>query len=226
MRLHLRGPWGELDLATPLIGEHNAMNLLQAAAAMWGIGVPTQNWADALAHVGPPAGRLEGVALGQDDLAVFVDYAHTPDALENVLRAVRAVADARPLTVVFGAGGDKDTGKRPIMGAVATRLADRVVVTSDNPRSEPPRAIINQILEGIAQPARDKIEVHVDRERAIHAAIASARPTEIIVIAGKGHETEQVSVDAQGRTLSRHFDDREVARQALAVRRGVARLPG
>jgi len=220
MSLVLTGPWGHVELASPLVGDHNAMNLLQAAASMWAIGIPTAAWAATLSHIGPPAGRLEGVSQPGDDISVFVDYAHTPDAMENVLAAIRRVAGHRPITIVFGAGGDKDKGKRPLMGEVAARLADRIVLTSDNPRSEPPRDIIAQILDGIPAPARDDLLVHVDRERAINEAVATARPHEIILIAGKGHETEQVAVDDHGRPLSRHFDDREVARAALAARRG------
>lgn len=218
MSLELTGPWGVVAISSPLIGHHNAMNLLQAAASMWAIGIPAPRWSAALASVGPPAGRLERVTSATDQVAVFVDYAHTPDAIENVLTAVRAVAGTRPVTIVFGAGGDKDRGKRSIMGEISARLADRVVVTSDNPRSERPGAIINQIMEGIPAGAKDRVEVHVDRERAIHAAITQATIGEIIVIAGKGHETQQVSVDEQGRPVSRHFDDREVARAALAAR--------
>lgn len=226
MSLTLAGPWGEVELQTPLVGDHNAMNLLQAAAGMWALGVPSASWAGALERVGPPAGRLERVGAPGDDLAVLVDFAHTPDAMENVLRALRGVAGGRPITIVFGAGGDKDTGKRPIMGGVAASLADRVVVTSDNPRSEPPRAIINQVIAGITGEALDRLEVHVERERAIHAAIVEAQAGEIILIAGKGHETEQVSVDELGRPVTRRFDDREVARQALAARRGVGSVRG
>ncbi len=220
MSLELTGPWGTLPVHTPLIGEHNAMNLLQAAVCMWALGLSAPRWSAALAAVGPPAGRLQGVNAHADEIAVFVDYAHTPDALENVLNALRAVAGPRPITIVFGAGGDKDQGKRPLMGRVAARLAHRVVVTSDNPRSESPRAIIAQILEGITGPPRDRVEVHPDRERAIHAAIAQATVGEIIIIAGKGHETQQVSVDDHGRPVSRRFHDCEVARAALAARRG------
>jgi UDP-N-acetylmuramoyl-L-alanyl-D-glutamate--2,6-diaminopimelate ligase len=223
MSLTLTGPWGQVDLASPLVGDHNAINLLQAAVAMWAIGTPLSAWGPALARVGAPAGRLEGVSVAADDVAVFVDYAHTPDAMENVLRSVRRVAEARPVTIVFGAGGDKDAGKRPLMGEVAARLADRLVITSDNPRSESPRAIIAQIIEGVPGEKRDAMEVHVDRERAIHEAVAGARAGEIIVIAGKGHETEQVSVDEAGRPVSRRFDDREVAREALAARRAAIR---
>lgn len=229
--LRLTGPWGTRDLSTPLIGRHNAMNLLQALAAIWHIarGLPDASAFDraatALARVPAPAGRLERVSLPADELTVMVDYAHTPDAMASVLRAVRAVAGSRPIAIVFGAGGDKDKGKRPLIGRVAAELADRVIITSDNPRSEPPRAIIAEIIEGIDAAKRPDLEVHADRERAIHAAIADADLGQIIIIAGKGHETEQVSVDAAGRPLVRHFDDREIARTALKLRRAARPAP-
>ena len=153
-------------------------------------------------------GRFEPVDEGQD-FGVLVDYAHTPDSLENVLRAARELASGR-LHVVFGAGGDRDRGKRPLMGAAARRLADRPIVTSDNPRSEPPEAIIDEILEGAGAEA----EREVDRRRAIALAIESAEPGDVVVIAGKGHEQGQ-EFEA-GR--KEPFDDVSVAREALRRR--------
>jgi UDP-N-acetylmuramoyl-L-alanyl-D-glutamate--2,6-diaminopimelate ligase len=143
---------------------------------------------------------------------VLVDYAHTPEALENVLRAARPVTEGR-LHVVFGAGGDRDRGKRPLMGDAARRLADRVLVTSDNPRSEAPDAIIDEVLEG-AGPEAERV---TDRRRAIAQAIESAGPGDVVVIAGKGHEQGQEFEDGR----KEPFDDVEVAREALRARRGV-----
>jgi len=142
---------------------------------------------------------------------VLVDYAHTPDSLENVLRAARGLTDGR-LHVVFGCGGDRDRGKRPMMGEIAKRLADRVIVTSDNPRSEDPDAIIDEILAG----SGTEVEHDVDRRNAIAAAIASAGAGDVVVIAGKGHEQGQEFEG--GRKLP--FDDVTVARDALEALRG------
>jgi UDP-N-acetylmuramoyl-L-alanyl-D-glutamate--2,6-diaminopimelate ligase len=153
-------------------------------------------------------GRFEPVDEGQD-FGVLVDYAHTPDSLENVLRTARELTRGR-LHVVFGAGGDRDHGKRPLMGRAARELADRVLVTSDNPRSEPPEAIIDQVMEG-AGPAAER---DADRRRAIGRAIADAEPGDVVVIAGKGHEQGQEF--EHGR--KEPFDDRTVAREALRSR--------
>ena len=156
-------------------------------------------------------GRFEPVDEGQD-FGVLVDYAHTPDSLENVLRAAREVARGR-LHVVFGAGGDRDRGKRPLMGDAARRLADRVLVTSDNPRSEEPDAIIDEVMEGAGPDA----EREVDRRRAIAQAIEAAEPGDVVVIAGKGHEQGQEFEDGR----KEPFDDVTVAREALRARPGV-----
>ena len=150
-------------------------------------------------------GRFEPVEEGQP-FGVLVDYAHTPDSLENVLRAARELTDGR-LHVVFGAGGDRDRGKRPLMGEVAARLADRVIVTSDNPRSEEPAAIVAQILEG----SGTGVESEVDRRRAIAQALGSAEAGDVVVIAGKGHEQGQEFEDGR----KEPFDDIEVTREAL-----------
>jgi UDP-N-acetylmuramoyl-L-alanyl-D-glutamate--2,6-diaminopimelate ligase len=156
-------------------------------------------------------GRFEAVDEGQD-FGVLVDYAHTPDSLENVLRAARAVALGR-LHVVFGAGGDRDRRKRPLMGDAARRLADRVLVTSDNPRSEQPEAIIDEVMEG----AGPEAEREVDRRRAIARVIEEAEPGDVVVIAGKGHEQGQEFENGR----KEPFDDVTVAREALRSRRGV-----
>jgi UDP-N-acetylmuramoyl-L-alanyl-D-glutamate--2,6-diaminopimelate ligase len=145
------------------------------------------------------------------EFGVLVDYAHTPDSLENVLRAAREVTRGR-LHVVFGAGGDRDRGKRPLMGAAARRLADRVLVTSDNPRNEAPEAIIDQVMEGAGPDA----EREVDRRRAIALAVETAEPGDVVVIAGKGHEQGQEFENGR----KEPFDDCSVAREALRARVG------
>jgi UDP-N-acetylmuramoyl-L-alanyl-D-glutamate--2,6-diaminopimelate ligase len=197
-------PDGELRIESPLPGVFNVMNVLGAVAAVRSLGVGEIS----LAGFGRVPGRFEPVDEGQD-FGVLVDYAHTPDSLENVLRAAREVTRGG-LHVVFGAGGDRDRGKRPLMGDAATRLADRVLVTSDNPRSEEPDAIIDAIMEGASEGA----EREVDRRRAIAMAIESAEPGDVVVIAGKGHEQGQEFEDGR----KEPFDDVEVAREALRAR--------
>ena len=155
-------------------------------------------------------GRFEPVDEGQD-FGVLVDYAHTPDSLENVLRAARELTEGR-LHVVFGAGGDRDRGKRPLMGDAARRLADRVLVTSDNPRSEEPEAIIDQIMEGAGPDA----ERESDRRAAIALAVETAAPGDVVVIAGKGHEQGQEFENGR----KEPFDDESVAAAALRSRLG------
>jgi UDP-N-acetylmuramoyl-L-alanyl-D-glutamate--2,6-diaminopimelate ligase len=195
-------------LRAPLPGRFNVLNALVALAAARALGVDDATIAAALPGAGGVPGRFEPVDEGQE-FAVIVDYSHKPDALDNVLRTARELA-TRDLIVVVGAGGDRDRGKRPLMGAVAAKHADRVVITSDNPRSEDPEAIIAAIVEG-AGPTAMTI---TDRAEAIHAAVASAGPGDVVVIAGKGHETYQEI--AGGVKLP--FDDREVAREALRAR--------
>jgi UDP-N-acetylmuramoyl-L-alanyl-D-glutamate--2,6-diaminopimelate ligase len=196
---------GELTLRSPLRGEFNVSNVLGALAAARALGVSAATCAEAIAGAGQVPGRFETVDEGQP-FAVLVDYAHTPDSLENVLRAARRLTDAR-LHVVFGCGGDRDRTKRPLMGEIARRLGDRVIVTSDNPRSEDPEAIIDEILEGSGRDVRHD----PDRHAAIAAAIAEAQPGDVVVIAGKGHEQGQEF--AGGRKIP--FDDVTVARQLL-----------
>ncbi len=144
--------------------------------------------------------------------AVLVDYAHSPDGLENVLRAVKGFAKGR-IILVFGCGGDRDRGKRPLMGAIAARLADLVVVTSDNPRSEDPRAIIADIRAGFAKADEHRIKIEPERRKAIALALSLADRGDVVLIAGKGHETTQVTREGVF-----HFDDREEARNALRGR--------
>jgi UDP-N-acetylmuramoyl-L-alanyl-D-glutamate--2,6-diaminopimelate ligase len=201
----------EVRLDSPLRGRFNVYNVLGAYVVARSLGVSAETCARAISSAGQVPGRFETVDEGQD-FAVVVDYAHTPDSLENVLLAARGLTENR-LHVVFGAGGDRDRGKRPLMGEIAARLADRVIVTSDNPRSEDPASIISAILEGAGPIA----ESEVDRRVAIAEAIAGAQPGDVVVIAGKGHEQGQEF--AGGRKVP--FDDIEVAREALrSVRTG------
>jgi UDP-N-acetylmuramoyl-L-alanyl-D-glutamate--2,6-diaminopimelate ligase len=217
-QVQLDGPWGTIQEHVHLVGRYNLMNVLQAVAACHAIGLTSQSIARGLAGATAPPGRLEPVTPPGHSFAVFVDYAHTDDALSKVLATVRPlVKSGGRLFVVFGCGGDRDRTKRPRMGAAAAKFADVVIVTSDNPRTESPGSIIDQILAGIPAEQRGKVAVQADRMRAIFHAIALARPGDIVVIAGKGHETEQIlpAPHAPGGTVSRHFDDREVARAAL-----------
>jgi UDP-N-acetylmuramoyl-L-alanyl-D-glutamate--2,6-diaminopimelate ligase len=212
-RFTVHGPDGTVELSSPLPGRFNVYNVLGAFTAARALGVPLETAAEAIATAGVVPGRFQPVDAGQP-FAVLVDYAHTPDSLENVLRAARGLlADASPgqggrVHVVFGCGGDRDRGKRPMMGEIAARLADRVIVTSDNPRSEDPEAIIREVLVG----AGAGVEHDSDRRRAINTAIAGARPGDVVVIAGKGHEQGQEFEG--GRKIP--FDDVTVAREALA----------
>ncbi len=212
-RLEL-GPHGStftaagIDVATRLPGVFNVENVLGAVAGALLLDVDEDAIAEGIAAVAGVAGRFEAVDEGQG-FAVVVDYSHKPDALAAVLRAARALGDGR-LTVVFGAGGDRDRLKRPEMGRVARQLADSVIVTSDNPRSEDPLEIIGEVLQG----AGTDVEVDPDRRSAIETAIERAGDGDVVVIAGKGHE--------QGQEIAgvvHPFDDREVARAALRALR-------
>jgi UDP-N-acetylmuramoyl-L-alanyl-D-glutamate--2,6-diaminopimelate ligase len=165
----------------------------------------------ALAEADRVPGRFEPVDEGQE-FTVLVDYAHTPEALANVLRAAREITRGR-LHVVFGAGGDRDRGKRPLMGRAVSELADRVIVTSDNPRSEDPDLIVDEVMEGV----RGEAEREVDRRRAIARAVETAKAGDVVVIAGKGHEQGQEFADGR----KEPFDDGTVAREALRAALGV-----
>jgi UDP-N-acetylmuramoyl-L-alanyl-D-glutamate--2,6-diaminopimelate ligase len=215
-RFVLESPEGERSVALPLPGRFNVANALAALAACHTLGGNLDTLVAALERGVRVPGRFEPVQEGQD-FAVLVDYAHTPDSLENVLRAARELADGR-VVCVFGAGGDRDRGKRPLMGEIAARLADVVVVTSDNPRSESPEAIVAEIVAGIDSSAtvRVPVQVEVDRRAAIRQAIALARTDDVVVIAGKGHEQGQEFESAQ----KLPFDDVTVAREALRARSG------
>jgi UDP-N-acetylmuramoyl-L-alanyl-D-glutamate--2,6-diaminopimelate ligase len=202
-------PDGEVALRSRLPGRFNVANALGAIATARGLGVPLDLIAATLPGIAPAPGRFQALDEGQP-FTVLVDYAHTPDSLENVLRAARALTDAR-LVSVFGCGGDRDRGKRPRMGAISAALADVTIVTSDNPRSEEPAAIVAQILAGIDG---GEVEAIVDRRAAIERAMAIAGPGDVVVIAGKGHEQGQ-EFEA-GRKLP--FDDAQVASEVLRAR--------
>jgi UDP-N-acetylmuramoyl-L-alanyl-D-glutamate--2,6-diaminopimelate ligase len=211
IRMTVATPAGRLAITSPLIGEHNVLNLLGAIGVGLALGLPPASIVSTLADVGAVPGRFEQVKAGQPFLVV-VDYAHTPDALERVLATARKLTTGR-LGVVFGCGGDRDRGKRPLMGGIAARLCDQVWVTSDNPRSERPIAIIDEIVAGIRGTGADagRYVTEPDRRAAIRAALAWGRAGDTVVIAGKGHETYQiVGADVLA------FDDREVARQVLS----------
>jgi len=208
-RFRLVGPTGTHELQTALVGRFNVQNLLAAFAASVALGLDPDVVQTGLATVTGVPGRLERVA-GAPGFTVIVDYAHTDDALKNLLETVRELGPLRVLTV-FGCGGDRDRTKRPLMGAVASRLSDVVIVTSDNPRSEPPEAILEEIQRGMNGGRKAERHAIVDRREAIARALEMARPGDVVVIAGKGHETYQVLRD---RTIP--FDDRQVARDILS----------
>jgi len=204
--------WRGTRIDVGLPGRFNALNALAAAVTAQVLGVDAATIAEGLRRAAPPAGRFEPVDAGQG-FTVLVDYAHKPDALEQALTTSRELTPDGRVIVVFGCGGDRDATKRPIMGAVAARLADRVILTSDNPRSEDPLAILGEIRAGVPDDAPAVVTVEPDRRRAIVLAIDEARPGDLVLIAGKGHETTQ--------TIGDHvspFDDRVEARTALVAR--------
>jgi UDP-N-acetylmuramoyl-L-alanyl-D-glutamate--2,6-diaminopimelate ligase len=202
-------PEGEIEVQIPLPGDFNVANALAALSVAHALGLDLTSAAAALASAEQVPGRFESIDEGQP-FAVVVDYAHTPDSLENVLGAARRITSGR-LISVFGCGGDRDREKRPLMGRAAAELSDVAVVTSDNPRSEEPAAIIEQIEAGIDDRAPAEIAVEQDRRAAIAIALGRAREGDTVVIAGKGHEQGQEFED--GRKIP--FDDRDVARDEL-----------
>jgi UDP-N-acetylmuramoyl-L-alanyl-D-glutamate--2,6-diaminopimelate ligase len=203
-----RTPLGAIELRSPLVGRVNVSNILAAVATAIALGIGAEAIAGGIAHLQNVPGRFERVEEGQP-FPVVVDYAHTDDALARLLSTARELKLPGRVLVLFGAGGDRDRTKRPLMGEAAGRGADLVVVTSDNPRGEDPAAIVNEILPGLDR-AGARYEVELDRGRAIEKILAEARAGDIVLLAGKGHEAYQVVRD---RTLP--FDDREVAREAL-----------
>jgi UDP-N-acetylmuramyl-tripeptide synthetase len=218
-------PERSVPVHAPVVGRFNVSNVLGVLGIALAAGIDAADAARALEHLRPPPGRLQRVQIEQDGASdlplplVLVDYAHTPDAIEQALAALRPVAQARGgrLWIVFGAGGDRDPGKRPQMGAAAALGADWIVVTSDNPRGEEPARIIDQILEG-AGDAGARLSHTEDRALAISRAVLQAAAADVVLIAGKGHEQYQ---EVAGRRLA--FSDVECARQALQRRAGVAR---
>jgi UDP-N-acetylmuramoyl-L-alanyl-D-glutamate--2,6-diaminopimelate ligase len=217
---------GPVPIRSPLVGRPNLYNLLAVVAAAIGLDLPTAAIERGLASLTLVPGRFQLVSDPADDVRVVVDYAHTDDALKHLLETARSLTRGRIVTV-FGCGGDRDRTKRPLMGAVAARLSDRVVLTSDNPRSEDPVRIIEEIRRGLAPPvdpgapprSATAFAVIPDRRAAIEQAIRDAGPGDLILIAGKGHEKYQV---IGVRTLP--FDDVEVARAALGQRRAASQV--
>ena len=228
MRLRLAGAWGTIETQTTLLGHHNAMNLLQAVVvAAHVFDLSPETIASAVPRLQPPTGRLERVNTDTDDLTVFVDFAHTDDALASALSAARLATPAEAaLWAIFGCGGNKDRAKRPRMGLAAATLADHAVVTSDNPRSESPDAIIDEVISGIPADRLDTVRRDADRRAAILATIAGASPGDVVVIAGKGHEREQILPDGAGGTRTIPFCDHEIAREGLRARRAAAETAG
>ncbi len=219
MSFDVRTPWGAARVTGPVLGRHNASNLLGILAVLLAGGIPLRRAIAALAALKPVPGRLQRLGGGPRPLVV-VDYAHTPDALEHALTTLRELLTDKSritnhgsrLICVFGCGGERDRGKRPQMGRVAARLADRVIVTSDNPRGEEPGHIIGDILAGVRGGAGG-VEIEPDRHAAILRTVAGARRGDIVLLAGKGHEVYQ---EIRG---ARHpFSDAAVAREALATR--------
>lgn len=211
LRLTIRSSWGDGELQAGLLGRFNASNLLAALATLLALEVPFDEAMTRLTHTVPVSGRMERVSGTPDQPLAVIDYAHTPHALEQVLSALREHGGNR-LWCVFGCGGDRDAGKRPLMGAVAERWADRIIVTNDNPRTEDPDQIVSAILAGMRQP--HAAAVIRNREAAIAEALAEAAAGDLVLIAGKGHEDYQIIG-----TERRPFSDRAVVQQCLSLQR-------
>jgi len=213
LKFEIRYPWAECAIAIPLIAPYNLSNALAAVATALALGAPMDAIQRGLAGLEQVAGRFQRVPIDAE-YQVIVDFAHTPDALQRVLQAGRMLNPTR-LTVLFGCGGDRDATKRPLMGKIAAELADRVILTSDNPRTEDPEAILNQILAGVPAPLRSKVAlVEVDRRRAIEFALQTAQAGELILLAGKGHEPYQIiGVEKLP------FSDIEVAKEVAGAKR-------
>lgn len=211
----IRFTWRGLPVTVPIGGHFNVMNALAALTAASTLGIDAEAAVAGLATCPPVAGRFEVVTdPNHDAFSVVVDYAHTPDGLVEVLNTARSIAGAHRVIVVFGCGGDRDVDKRPLMGAAAAANADIVIITSDNPRHEDPQAIIDAAAGGVDGRYRAALQIEADRRRAIGLAVAQARPGDVVVIAGKGHETTQTIGDT-----AYPFDDRTVAREALSEHR-------
>jgi len=212
-----RTPRGLVHVRSRLIGRPNVYNLLAAVTTCTALDLPFTAIEKGLTSLEGVPGRFQVVSTSTDDVVVIVDYAHTDDALRNLLETTRPLAEGRVITV-FGCGGERDRTKRPLMGAVAARLSDLVIITSDNPRGEDPMAIIEEIKRGLAPSATEHLVVP-DRAAAVQKAVELARPADVILLAGKGHEKYQVIGD---RSLA--FDDVVVAQAALARRRAKSRV--
>jgi UDP-N-acetylmuramoyl-L-alanyl-D-glutamate--2,6-diaminopimelate ligase len=204
-------PSGRLEVRSPLVGRINVYNILAAIGAALGLGIAREAIVAGIRSLGSVPGRFERIDQGQPFLLV-VDYAHTDDALRNLIATARELNPAGRIITLFGCGGDRDRAKRPLMGEVAGNLSDLVVLTSDNPRSEDPLRIINDVVVGV-QKTKARYVIEPDRAVAVERAIGEARSGDIVLLAGKGHETYQVLRD---RTID--FDDREVARRLLRLR--------
>jgi UDP-N-acetylmuramoyl-L-alanyl-D-glutamate--2,6-diaminopimelate ligase len=227
LRFDVRTPRGVVPISSPLVGRPNAYNIVGAVATGAALEIDLPAIAEGVLRLAHVPGRFQTVSSPGDEVTVLVDYAHTDDALRNLLETARPLARGRLITV-FGCGGDRDRTKRPLMGAVAARLSDFVVITSDNPRSEDPAAIIEDVKRGLVQPERPSVRhgqtvasvrttpwvAIVDRAEAIARAVDEAVPGDVVVIAGKGHEKYQVIGDREI-----PFDDVKVAGAALAARR-------
>jgi UDP-N-acetylmuramoyl-L-alanyl-D-glutamate--2,6-diaminopimelate ligase len=207
MEFTLRTPDGGVDVALPIFGTFNVSNAAAAAAVLWSLGWTAERIAERLGTLPQVPGRLERAAGPPECATVLLDYAHTPDALERALQAVRPLVSGR-LIVVFGAGGDRDSAKRPLMGKAAAENADLVIVTSDNPRTEDPERIIDDVESGMGSAPRRRIS---DRREAIRTALTEGRTDDLVLLAGKGHETYQIVG-----TEKRPFDERTVVREVLA----------
>ena len=201
-------PAGRIEVRSRLVGRFNVYNVLAAIGAAVALEVPGEAICEGIAQLRSVPGRFERIDAGQP-FSVIVDYAHTDDALRNLLSTARALNPAGRIITLFGCGGDRDRTKRPLMGEAAGRASNIVVLTSDNPRSEDPLLIINDAIVGV-QRTDAKCLVEADRERAIEMALDQARPGDIVLLAGKGHETYQILRD---QTIA--FDDRVVARRVL-----------
>lgn len=241
VRLPLVGEFNVVNALQALAGLHSTFGPNAPEATRGPIRFTLDQLLDALSRVHAPPGRLEPVTRDDESLSVLVDYAHTDDALKTVLSSVRGAMQGRraalaksmgidparlpggslgQLWCVFGCGGDRDRTKRPRMGRVASELADQIVITSDNPRTEDPASIIREVEGGVPEASRQSVMIEPDREKAIRMAIRLAKPGDTVLIAGKGHEDYQIFADPHtpGKTITRHFDDREIARIALEAR--------
>ncbi len=206
-RVMIKTPQGEFDIVTKLVGKHNIYNIMAAVACGISEGIDIDSIRTGVESVAMVPGRLERVDASKG-FSVFIDYAHTDDALKNVLESLRSIIHNGRIITVFGCGGDRDKGKRPKMGAVAAALSDYCIITSDNPRSEDPKEIISQVISGIVT---DNFESDVDRKSAICRAIKMAEKDDFILVAGKGHETYQIT----GEDII-HFDDKAVVSECIA----------